>query len=202
MAERISADPAHDIHHIRRVVANAKAFSEQEGACAEVVIPAAWLHDCVSLPKDSPRRDQASRLAAQEAHRFLTAIDYPDRYLDAIGHAIEAHSYSAGIPAQTLEAKIVQDADRIDAIGAIGISRCLLVGGALNRTLYCADDPLCENREPDDGRYTIDHFYEKLFKLEPLLNTDAARQEARRRLAFMRSFLNQLAAEIHSAGRA
>ncbi len=113
-----SEDAAHDISHIYRVVNTAKSFAQAEQAVLEVVIPAAWLHDCVQVPKNHPDRAKASQLAAQEAIIFLQECGYPDRYHEAIAHAIEAHSFSAGIAPQTLEAKIVQDADRLDALGA------------------------------------------------------------------------------------
>lgn len=194
--EQMATDPAHDRQHIKRVVRMARRLAEAEGANLAIVIPAAWLHDCVTLPKNAPNRHEASRLAAAEAVRFLRSIAYPEQHLDEIAHAITAHSFSAGIPATTLEAKVVQDADRLDAIGAIGVARCLLIGGVLARPLYHPDDPFCENREPDDLKYTMDHFYRKLLKIGQTLHTQAARDEAARRNAFMQTFLDQLRHEI------
>ncbi len=194
--QQMTADSAHDRQHIERVVRTARQLAEAEGADLAVVIPAAWLHDCVTLPKNAPNRHEASQLAAAEAVRFLQSIDYPEHYLDGIAHAIAAHSFSAGITPTTLEAKVVQDADRLDAIGAIGVARCMMVGGVLARPLYHPTDPFCHTREPDDLTYTIDHFYRKLFKIGQTLHTTAARAEAVRRNAFMQTFLDQLAHEI------
>lgn len=191
-----ATDPAHDFQHIRRVVTNARRFAEEEGANMEVVLPAAWLHDCVTLPKNADNRDQASRAAAAEAVAFLEQIDYPARWHDAIAHAIESHSYSAGIAPRTLEARVVQDADRIDALGAIGIARCFAVGGALSSQLYEADDPFADHRELDDRSYCVDHFYRKLLTLEEQMNTASASAEAQRRTAFLHRFLDQLRSEI------
>lgn len=196
LSDRLSSDPAHDLAHVERVVHCARQLAQQEQAELAVVLPAAWLHDCVTLPKDAANRAQSSRLAAAEACRFLTAQGYPAAHLPAIHHAIEAHSFSAGIDPRTLEAKIVQDADRLDALGAIGVARCLLVGGALQRPLYHSDDPFCRQREPDDRRFSLDHFYRKLLHLADRLHTEAARREAARRLPFMRQFLSQLASEL------
>jgi len=196
LEKQMTADSAHDLAHIRRVVQMARRLAEAEGADLAVVIPAAWLHDCVTLPKNAPNRHEASQLAAAEAVRFLRSISYSGQHLDPIAHAIAAHSFSAGITPTTLEAKVVQDADRLDAIGAIGVARCLLVGGALQRPLYHPTDPFCQEREPDDLAYTIDHFYRKLFQIGQTLHTQAARDEATRRNAFMRAFLNQLRSEI------
>lgn len=189
-------DPAHDLSHVQRVVANARALAKAEGAELAVVIPAAWLHDCVVLPKDSDKRPQASRLAATMAGEFLLSNGYPQLYIPAIHHAIEAHSFSAGIPTETLEAKVVQDADRLDAIGAIGIARCLVLGGVMNKPLYHEGEPVPNTRTPDDSRNIIDHFYVKLLRIESMMQTPAGRHEARRRTAFMRVYLSELVAEL------
>lgn len=194
--QQMTADSAHDMAHIQRVVQMARHLAEAEGADLDVVIPAAWLHDCVTLPKNAPNRQEASGLAAAEAVRFLRSIDYPEQHLDNIAHAIAAHSFSAGIPPATLEAKVVQDADRLDAIGAIGVARCLLTGGALARPLYHLEDPFCQQRQPDDLAFTIDHFYRKLLKIGQTLHTKAAQAEAAQRNAFMQAFLDQLRAEL------
>lgn len=121
---------------------------------------------------------------------------FPEGKTEQVAHAIEAHSFSAGIKPQTIEAKIVQDADRLDALGAIGIARCFLVGGSLNRTLYHPSDPFCSEREPDDSLWTVDHFYEKLLKLSNTMNTASAKKEAGRRAEFMKVYLERLKEEI------
>lgn len=190
------ADAAHDLAHVRRVLLNAEALASTEGADRRVVVPAACLHDCVAVPKDSPQRALGSRLAAEAATRFLDGCGWDPERLPAIRHAIEAHSYTAGIAPETLEARVVQDADRLDSLGAIGIARCLLVGGHLGRPLLADDDPFCDERPPDDRRYTIDHFYAKLFRLPDTMQTEAGRQEARRRAARMQTFLDDLRGEI------
>lgn len=189
-------DAAHDISHIMRVVKVAKQLAIEEGAELAVVVPAAWLHDCVSLPKNHPERHLASTMAGDKAVEFLTSINYPSEYYQAIRHAIQTHSFSANIIPESLEAKIVQDADRLDALGAVGIARCMQVSGALNRALYSLDDPFCEKRNPDDSLYSIDHFYNKLLGITQNLNTSSAKTEGKRREGVMREFLNQLALEV------
>ena len=196
IAGRTAADPAHDIQHIRRVVSNTRYLSELSGVNLLVTIPAAWLHDCVQVPKDSPERSRVSGLAAVEACRFMATLDYPAQLMDALHHAVEAHSYSANIKLRSQEAAIVQDADRLDALGAIGTIRCILTGSALGSDIYHPDDPLCASREPDDKAWMVDHFYAKLFKLPDTMRTDAGKAEARRRVAFMQQFLQQLNHEI------
>jgi uncharacterized protein len=196
VATRTAADPAHDLSHIRRVVNNARYLTDIEGCNKYVTIPAAWLHDCVQVPKDSPDRHRASRLAADEAVRFLDSQDYPADLLPAVHHAVAAHSFSAAIPVETAEAGVVQDADRLDALGAIGIARCLLTGGAMGSDIYDPEDPFAEHRELDDRAYMIDHFYAKLFKLPATMVTDAGRQEAERRVRMMESFLSENGREV------
>jgi uncharacterized protein len=190
------ADPGHGPAHLERVVATALKLAAEEGARIEVVLPAAWLHDCVHVAKDSPDRARASRLAADHAIRFLESAGYPEACLPGIRHAIEAHSYSAGIAPRTLEARVVQDADRLDALGAIGLARCLAVGAALGRPLYEPADPFCRSRAPDDRGASVDHLYVKLFKLAGTMQTSAGRREAERRTAFLRAFVAQLESEI------
>jgi uncharacterized protein len=191
-----AGDVAHDLLHVRRAVASARRLAAAEGARLEIVLPAAWLHDCVVIPKDSPQRAAASTVAAEAACNFLAASGYPGDLLPAIAHAIAAHSFSAGIAPQTIEAKVVQDADRLDALGAIGIARCLMLGGATGRPLYDATEPFPATRPPDDRAYTIDHFYAKLLTLAGTMQTASARGEAERRTLFLKEFLDQLATEI------
>lgn len=192
-------DPAHDHAHFLRVVQTAKKLARLEKAKMEVVVPAAWLHDLVNVPKNDPRRSKASQLSGEEAIRFLSEIHYPKEYWEEIRHAIEAHSFSARIETRTLEAEIVQDADRLDGLGAVGIARVFLVGGLLRRPIYEESDPFAKNGRPlDDLAYTVDHFFVKLFKTAETLKTPAGREEGRRRVAFMRDYLRELGREIGS----
>nr|WP_246847801.1 HD domain-containing protein [Vibrio crassostreae] len=192
----MTQDAAHDISHIKRVVKTAKALCVQEQAKLEVVLPAAYLHDCFTFPKNHPDRAKSSQMAADKAISFLKSIDYPVSYLDEIHHAIVTHSYSANITPETLEAQVVQDADRLDSLGAIGIARCLYVGQSFNAELYNHQDPFAEHRDLDDKHYSVDHFYVKLFKLAETMNTESAKLEANKRTDYMRGFLEQLSTEV------
>ncbi|MEF8816056.1 MAG: HD domain-containing protein [Salinibacter sp.] len=191
-----TADAAHDRAHIERVATTARRLAHETSAQMDVVVPAAWLHDCVVVPKDAPDRKEAAQRAAGAARDFLTDEGYPEQWIPDIEHAIAAHSYSGDTEPETLEAKVVQDADRLDALGAIGIARCFTVGGALDQSLYHPDDPFCDDRDPDDDAYTLDHFYAKLLRLPDTMQTEAGRTEATRRAAYMRSYLHRLGAEI------
>jgi uncharacterized protein len=189
-------DPAHDLLHFKRVVACAKKLSVAERADLRVVVPAAWLHDLVIVDKASPLRSKASRMSAEKAIEYLKSISYPDQFYTKIFNAIEAHSFSAGVKPESVEAGVVQDADRLDALGAIGIARCFTVAGQLKRSLYRAEDSFCSQRDPDDSHYTIDHFYKKLLLLSDTMQTAAGRKEALRRTVFMQTYLDELKVEL------
>ena len=97
---------------------------------------------------------------------------------------------------RTLEARIVQDADRLEALGAIGIARCLLTGASMGTRLYDPADPFCDQRPANDRQFTLDHFHTKLFKLPETMQTRAGRDEAQRRAGYMRGYLEQFRGEI------
>lgn len=192
-------DPSHDMLHLHRVVTTAKRLCSVENAQMEVVVPAAWLHDFVIVPKNDPRRSQASRLSADAAIEYLKEIGYPSQYHGAISHAIAAHSFSAGLICETREAEIVQDADRLDALGAVGIARCFATAGLLKRAFYSEADPFCSGRAPDDQNFTLDHFFVKLFKISGTLKTEAGKKEAEQRLLLMKTYLAQFESEIRTS---
>ena len=192
----IGEDPAHDFLHFKRVVRAAKKLCIEENAKLEIVLPSAWLHDIVIIPKNDSRRKQASQLSAEAAIQYLKQISYPEIYFDDIAHAISAHSFSANINTKTLEAKIVQDADRLDGLGAIGIARCFATAGLLKRPFYSEIDPFCSERSPEDDQFTVDHFFTKLFKTAETLKTKSGRIEGAKRVETMKKYLAELRAEI------
>ncbi|MGY5819381.1 HD domain-containing protein [Vibrio chemaguriensis] len=196
MQQEMQVDAAHDISHVQRVVNTAKKLAVEEGADLSIVLPAAYLHDCFTYPKDHPNRKQSSIIAAKKAVAFLESIDYPQQYHDAIAHAIEAHSFSANIRPNTLEAKVVQDADRLDALGAIGVTRCIQVSTEFDAQLYDDKDIFAQQRELDDKQFTLDHFQTKLFKIAETMNTESAIREAQKRKAFMQAYIEQLHDEV------
>ncbi len=194
-----STDGSHDLSHILRVWRNAVAIARTEPGCdLELLTAAVILHDCVEVEKNSPQRAQASRLAAGRAREIAAPLGFRAARLDALAHAIEAHSFSAGISPETLDARILQDADRLDAIGAIGIARCFYVAGRLGSSLYDPTDPLAMRREYDDGRFAFDHFEVKLLKIAENFRTDAGRAMARERLTLMRRFMADFVAEVEN----
>ncbi|EGQ8296554.1 HD domain-containing protein [Vibrio parahaemolyticus] len=196
MQQEMQVDAAHDIEHVKRVVKTAKQLCDEENADIAIVLPAAYLHDCFTYPKDHPNRKQSSAIAAKKAIAYLESIQYPQHNHDAIAHAIEAHSFSANIRPNTLEAQIVQDADRLDALGAIGVTRCIQVSTHFNAQLYNDNDMFAKERELNDKQFTVDHFQTKLFKIVDTMNTESAKLEANKRKAFMQTYLKQLHDEV------
>ncbi|EGR0395364.1 HD domain-containing protein [Vibrio parahaemolyticus] len=196
MQQEMQVDAAHDIEHVKRVVKTAKQLCDEENADIAIVLPAAYFHDCFTYPKDHPNRKQSSAIAAKKAIAYLESIQYPQHYHDAIAHAIEAHSFSANIRPNTLEAQIVQDADRLDALGAIGVTRCIQVSTHFNAQLYNDNDMFAKERELNDKQFTVDHFQTKLFKIVDTMNTESAKLEANKRKAFMQTYLEQLHDEV------
>lgn len=188
-------DAAHDLEHVRRVVRAAMSLAVQEDADPGIVFAAAWLHDCVAVPKDSPDRSKASRFAAAAASEFLEASGWDGRQIPSIHHAIEAHSFSAGIEPATAEARVVQDADRLDALGAHGLARCIATGASMGTGLVHPSDPWARDRPLDDVKWSVDHFFAKLFKLPAMMRTEAGRIEADRRTEILKTFVRELARE-------
>lgn len=191
-------DKAHDVAHFRRVWKTAQQIMETTEADRLVVLTACYFHDIVNLPKNHPERHLASTQAAQETLRILDAYfpDFPHLLYDAVAHAVRAHSFSAEIAPQTLEAKIVQDADRLESLGAIGLARVFYTSGALGRPLFDSEDPLARNRELNDATYALDHFQKKLLKLPETMQTEAGRKLAWYNADFLVHYMAKLCAEL------
>lgn len=148
-----------------------------------VVLTACYFHDIVSLPKNHPERSQSSRLAARKTRDILHRDfpDFPPDRFAGVEHAIEAHSFSAGIAPQSIEAKIVQDADRLEALGV---------------ALFDAEDPFADARPLDDRAFALDHFQTKLLRLPDTMQTDVGRELAQHNADFLVHFMAKLSAEL------
>jgi uncharacterized protein len=195
-AAHAGKDGAHDANHLDRVWRNAQALlPHHPEADALVVLAACYLHDLVNLPKNDPERAQASRRSAQLARHQLAWMGFPPERLDAVAHAIEAHSFSAAIPAESIEARIVQDADRLDALGAVGLARMFYIAGMMGSALAHPTDPLAQQRAPDDRAYSLDHIAVKLATLPGMMQTEGGRKLGQERLAWLESFRADFAAE-------
>lgn len=190
------ADPAHDGLHVRRVAFLAGRIGAAEGANLSVVVPAALLHELFSYPKKHPNAAQSGEICAARAGDALRNEGYPQPQTDAVCECIRVHSYSGGIDPGGRDAQVLQDADRLDALGALGIARCFATGTTMQRPFYAPQDPFCRARTPDDALWTVDHFYRKLLHLPETLHTPTARALAQSRVAFLETFLDQMAQEL------
>jgi uncharacterized protein len=202
LAERLlpvavpTSDGSHDVAHLQRVWANASRIQASEGGDGEILAASVLLHDCVAVEKDSPLRSQASRLAAEKAAGVLADLGWTASAIAAVMHAIEAHSFSAQVAPETLEAKILQDADRLDALGAIGVARLFYVAGRIGSRLYDPEDPAAAHRPFDDARFAFDHFGAKVLNLADGFQTPAGARLAQERTARLRAFRDAFLEEI------
>jgi uncharacterized protein len=192
---RLLDDPGHDTGHCLRVTLWTLRLLEGEIDAREA-IAAALLHDVVNLPKDSPDRAQASVKSAELAEQLLPQAQFDHGAVTRIAEAIRDHSYSRGKTPSSPLGRALQDADRLEALGALGIFRTATCGAKMGASYLHREDPWAKRRPLDDKRYTVDHFFEKLLRLTETMNTERGRAEAQRRTEFMRTFLTQLGTEI------
>ena len=189
-------DGAHDINHLHRVWGNARRLlAHHPEADALVVLAACYLHDLVNLPKNHPERHLASRQAARLAGTELAALDFPAALLPGVAHAIETHSFSAALTPETIEAAIVQDADRLDALGAVGLARMFYTAGRMGSALAHDTDPAGLDRPLDDRTYSLDHITVKLATLPATMRTTAGRRLGEERLLQLNAFRDTFIAE-------
>ena len=191
-----SEDGAHDLSHLQRVWHNVRTLHAEEGGDLEVLLAAVLLHDCVAVEKNSPLRSQASRLAAEKASIMLADMAWPGAKISAVAHAIEAHSFSANIAPTTPEAKIMQDADRLDSLGMLGVARTFYIAGRMGSALYDPEDPEAKDREYDDKRFCLDHFQTKLLHLADGFQTTTGQTLARIRHERLKGFMVLFKEEI------
>jgi uncharacterized protein len=189
-------DPGHDWSHVERVSRLCYRIGSDLNADLGVLLPAAVLHDVVNCRKNDPGRLDASERAAVVARSLLSESGYAESEASHICTIIVEHSYSLGLRPSSLEAAVLQDSDRLDALGAIGVLRAATCGARIGASYYDSTDPFARGRSLDDSRYTLDHFFTKLLDLPGSLNTDPARCEGLRRVVIMRDFLHELGVEI------
>ncbi len=194
--EAEARDGAHDLSHALRVARNAELLAREEGLDAEICVAAALLHDLVYLPKNHPDSARTARLGAEEARTWCRDIPELAPRGEAIAGAIATHSFSGGAPPDSPEGGVLQDADRLEAIGAIGLARCFATGGAMGANMWHSRDPWAELRPLDDKRFSLDHFERKLLGLAARMNTRAGLRLAESRHSVLVSFLAALRSEL------
>ncbi len=194
--KRMENDFAHDFEHTMRVYKNAQKICRKEKLNQKLVLSAALLHDIVSYPKSDKQSKMSSIESAKKSKKILEKFNFSKEEITIISDAIRDHSFSQNKIPKTLEGQILQDADRLDALGAIGIARVFATGGSLKRPFYNIDDPFCKRRIPNDKIWTVDHFFQKLLKLESLMNTKSGKVEAKKRTRILKEFLTHLKQEL------
>jgi uncharacterized protein len=195
------ADSAHDFDHVLRVTAMADRIAQAEGADRDVVQAAALLHD-IGLNEGRASHETS---AAQRAKEILRAQGYDDNFCERVAHAIEAHRFRSGPSPQTLEAQVLFDADKLDAIGAIGVARAFAFGAHRGQKLWGMVPSDYANRsdalEADPREHTAVHeFHYKLSKIKDRMFTTTGKNLAAERHAFMVSFYEQLDREVQGTG--
>lgn len=193
-------DGSHDLGHFQRVWKAAQYINKEEGGIADplILLTAAYFHDLVSLPKNHPERKKSSWLSAERTAGLLEGLftGFPPAKIAGVRHAIHAHSFSAGVEPLTAEAKILQDADRLEALGAIGLARVFYTAGQLGQKLFDEVDPLAAGRELNDQLYALDHFSVKLLKLPARMNTVTGKRLATQNADYLTRFIEKISAEI------
>jgi uncharacterized protein len=196
-------DGSHDIGHFTRVWHMCRRINAGEGGQGdlEVLLAASYFHDLVTVPKNHPDRGRSSTLSAEKAGQLLRNrfTGFPQHKIAAVQHAIEAHSFSAAIPARSMEAKVLQDADRMEALGAIGIARTFYTAGFMHSRMFHEEDPLGKERALDDRVYALDHFEVKLLRLPEMMQTVTGRAIAQAKALLLSDFRAEMLREILSA---
>ena len=189
-------DSAHDFEHVMRVYRNAEKICKSEKINSKLVLTSVLLHDIISFSKNDKRSKHSSLQSARLAERITSKMNFAEDEIKIICDAIEQHSFSKNQKPKTLVGKILQDADRLDAIGAVGIARAFTTGGFTKRPIYNADDPFCSKRKPNDKSWTLDHFFKKLLVLHKGMHTKYAKKEAVKRTKILKKYLSDLRYEI------
>jgi len=192
---------AHDRHHLLRVYRWALRLAPEAGADPDLCGAAALVHDLVFIRKDSDARSQGGERSAAAAPAELAAAGYGADAIAVIADAVRTSSWSRGLPPSDAVGAVLQDADRLDALGAVGLMRNLACAQHMSQperdgSFYHPTDPLNRSgRALDDKRWAVDHLFAKLLTLAASMHTSAAKLEAARRTDFLKDFLNQLADE-------
>jgi len=190
-------DRSHDFSHIERVAYNATFIQSKEGGDLDIILPAAYFHDCIKYPKSHERAKFSAQESADEAEKILlTFPDYDPAKIPAVKAAIIEHSFSANLAPSSLESAIIQDADRLEATGALGIARTFASTGFMAKPFYDGEDPFKTEKPLDEKNIAIDLFFTRLLIVGERMNTQTARAMAEPRTALLQQFLEQFGTEI------
>ncbi|MBS7637804.1 HD domain-containing protein [Candidatus Bathyarchaeota archaeon] len=184
----------HDRYHVERVHGMAMRIAAEEGADMDVVRAAALLHDVARAMEEEGMVEDHAAEGAKIAEGILRDAGFPEEKISRVLECIRAHRFRRGETAESVEARVLQDADRLDALGAIGIARVFSRGGWENKPIH---DPLIPPKERYDGESltSVNHIYEKILRLRDELNTDTARRISEERHRFVEQFLERFLRE-------
>lgn len=190
-------DPAHDINHILRVLALSEKIAKKENADLDIIVPAAIFHDVINYPKNHYKRLSSSEESAIFTKKVLKQVNFfPKEKIDKVCDSIRICSFTKALKPKSLEAKILQDADSLEAMGAISIMRTFSSAGTMNKIFYNVLDPFCKERKPDDNKYALDLFFTRLLIVHNRLHTKTAKNMAKKRTEFLKTFLKELKLEL------
>jgi len=189
-------DPAHDFMHIMRVYKNAEKICKLEKVDRKLVLVSVLLHDIIKKTDSDKRSKSSADLSADKAILILKKLQFSENDIIIVAEAIRNHSFTKNKISKSIEGRILQDADRLDALGAVGIARVFSVSGSKKRQFYQLNDPFSKNRKPNDKKWALDHFFKKLLLLEKLMNTKAGKIEAKKRTSVLKNYLKDLKKEV------
>lgn len=190
-------DVSHDFDHAMRVLSNAERIAKDEGGDLNIIFPAALFHDIIVYPKNHPNKHKSQEESAESAEKILNSFgNFPQTKIEKVKTCILECSFSKGIVPKMLESQILQDADGLEATGAISIMRTYSSTGQMKRPFYNIEDPFCKNRTPDAAKFALDLFYERLLKVAERMHTKTAKKIAKRRTDFLITFLKEFELEL------
>jgi len=189
---------SHGFDHTQRVYNLALKLSKNKKVDLEVIKASALLHDISRLKEDDNKIECHAEDGVRMAEKILRKMKFPEGKIEKVKHAIKVHRHSKRLKAETIEAEILQDADRLDALGAITIARMFSTGGKINRPMYNPKVPLTSEKV-SKGYYsdsTIHGFYNKILKIKPnTFNTEMAKKIAKERYKFVKEFVDRFLKE-------
>ncbi|MBW2984637.1 HD domain-containing protein [Candidatus Woesearchaeota archaeon] len=195
--EKYFTDPGHEFDHTERVYKLAVRIAKEENADLDVIKAAALLHD-VGRHKEDPEKGIChAEESAKIAPEILKSINFPEEKVSKVVHAIKVHRYSKQLKAETKEAEILQDADRLDALGAIVIGRVFARGGSKHRPIHDPGiEPEKEYNVKTKAKTSMSHFYQKILKIKPeTFKTKLAQKIAKERYAYVKDFVERFEKE-------
>ncbi|MFC6975005.1 HD domain-containing protein [Halomicroarcula sp. GCM10025709] len=187
--------PAHDWHHVQRVEALAERLTGEYAVDERTVELAVWFHDIGRAREDAGEIDDHAAWGAREAERVLAERGVADGRIDTVTQAIRAHRYSNAVEPASRAAEILCDADNLDALGAVGVARSFTYGGELGETIHDPDLPP-EADPTAAGQSQYNHLHKKILDLPERMYTDAGRDIAEDRRAFVERFVDRFDAEV------